>query len=63
MSEQWYWCLRHRRVEPGGQCCKAEDRMGPYPTAEAARDWKARSEAREDSWEAEDDRWAGAKQR
>jgi hypothetical protein len=58
MSEQWYWCLVHRRVE-SAHACKADSRMGPYASPEAARDWKARLEQREDAWEEEDERWHG----
>lgn len=57
MSEQWYWCLRHQRVE--SEPCGAANRMGPYPTREAARNWKDRVDAREDAWDADDERWDG----
>jgi hypothetical protein len=38
MTDQaFYWCLRHQRVEPAGQC-RSEDRLGPYATeAEACQ--------------------------
>ncbi|WP_370327315.1 hypothetical protein [Euzebya sp.] len=52
----WWWCLTHETVEQGSTC-RAQDRLGPYPTADAARDWKARRDAREEAWEAEDERW------
>ena len=32
---QWYYCLKHRTVEPY-DACKAEDRLGPYATREDA---------------------------
>jgi hypothetical protein len=60
MSEQWYWCLSHRRVEGPGQC-RADDRLGPYPTQEAARRWRDSLEAREERWEEQDERWHGPK--
>ncbi len=63
MSEQWYWCLRHQQVEPSGQC-RAEERMGPYGSPEAAADWKAQhadrqeeQERAKDAWDREDDAW------
>lgn len=58
MTAPWYWCLTHQQVEPAGQC-RATDRMGPYDSPEAARDWKDRAEGREDAWKAEDERWDG----
>lgn len=31
----WYFCLEHHKVE-GVDGCSAADRLGPYPTEEAA---------------------------
>ncbi|HSK90355.1 MAG TPA: hypothetical protein VK875_03490 [Euzebyales bacterium] len=59
MSEQYYWCTRHDRVEPDSQACAEKFRLGPYPSAEAARDWRRRRDEREDRWEAEDRAWKG----
>jgi hypothetical protein len=53
-----YWCLKHGRVEQG-TACPAHDRLGPYATAEEARSWQERVERREDTWQAEDERWHG----
>ncbi|MCU4186881.1 hypothetical protein K6U06_21120 [Acidiferrimicrobium sp. IK] len=52
-SGPWYWCLRHERVEPEDGCANAE-RLGPYPTREAAANWKATTEARNKEWDRED---------
>jgi len=58
-AQQWYWCLEHSTVEPAREGCPADRRMGPYSSPEEARNWKARSEAREEAWEEEDRRWEG----
>lgn len=55
---RFYWCLTHGKVEQG-TVCRAADRLGPYETPEAARAWRDRLEGREDTWEAEDERWHG----
>lgn len=55
----YYWCLTHERVEEGASC-RARDRMGPYPSPAAARGWRDRVEERNDTWEAEDERWHGS---
>jgi hypothetical protein len=52
----YYWCLTHGRVEQG-TACPATERMGPYDTPEAARDWRDRVESRAEAWQVEDDRW------
>jgi hypothetical protein len=54
----FYWCMQHETVEEGRQC-RAATRLGPYETPEAARRWRERSEARDDAWQAEDERWHG----
>ena len=55
---QYYWCLKHERVEEGAVCRSAQ-RLGPYNSPEAARDWHQRVEDRDESWQAEDERWHG----
>ena len=57
-TEQFYWCLRHERVE-SADLCPADLRMGPYPTAEDARRFAETAKSREETWEAEDERWRG----
>ncbi len=58
-GERFYWCQRHARVEPAGDTCPERDLLGPYPSADAARDWKHQHEEREDRWQAQDDAWEG----
>lgn len=54
MSEgDYYFCMTHHEVERG-QGCRGADRMGPYPTAEAAAHWQQTVEARNESWEEQD---------
>lgn len=59
MSDRFYWCTRHQRVERHGEACPEQFRLGPYPTADEARDWRQRRDSREDRWEAEDETWEG----
>ncbi len=53
-SGPWYWCLRHSTVEPADGCA-GTDRMGPYESAEEARNWRQRVAARNEAWDAEDE--------
>jgi hypothetical protein len=56
---QYYWCLKHSRVESDANICPAVDRLGPYGTeAEAARALDLVKE-RNAEWDAEDERWTG----
>lgn len=49
----FYYCLTHREVEQG-QGCRALDRMGPYPSAQAARDWHDSVAARNEQADEQD---------
>ena len=60
MAERWYWCQRHERAEPAGQACRALDRLGPYPSREAAENWRETAAARNEAWEDQDEAWDGA---
>ena len=51
MSDREYWfCLTHHRVEPRDGC-KNADRLGPYPTEDAAARALERVEERNEAWE------------
>jgi len=53
----FYFCLEHDRVETEANKCRADNRMGPYPTEEAARNWKSQVEERNDAWDDADEEW------
>ncbi len=55
----WWWCRRHGRVEAAGTTCPPEDRLGPYESEAAARNWRDRVESRNEQWDAEDRAWSG----
>ena len=55
----WYWCVHHNRAEEGADTCRADDRLGPYQSKEAAQNWRALVEARNDRWDEEDRDWSG----
>ncbi|MFT3834768.1 MAG: hypothetical protein QM711_15865 [Micropruina sp.] len=50
----WYWCLKHHAVEPY-EGCKAEDRLGPYPSRDEAAHALQKVQQRNEQWDAEDD--------
>ncbi|AJE85995.1 hypothetical protein SLNWT_5619 [Streptomyces albus] len=51
----WYYCLQHGKVEEGPEC-PAQDRMGPYPSPEAAQHAMDISAERNAEWD-NDPRW------
>lgn len=58
-SGEFYWCLRHGRVESGDKVCPARDRIGPFATAGEAEHALEKVQERNEVWEAEDARWHG----
>lgn len=49
-DDGYYFCLRHHAVEPF-EGCKAEDRLGPYPSREAAEQALRTVEQRNKAWD------------
>lgn len=50
---QWYYCLLHHEVEPYDGC-KAENRLGPYASADEAAKALDKVRERNEAWEAQD---------
>lgn len=55
MSERWYFCLVHQRVEPELACAHSQ-RLGPYDSSEEAAQALEKAQARNDAWD-NDPRW------
>ncbi|GAA0415466.1 hypothetical protein Acor_59020 [Acrocarpospora corrugata] len=53
MNEQWWFCLKHMRVEPD-QGCPNKDRMGPYASEVEAADALKTAAERNKAWKAQD---------
>ncbi len=52
----WFYCLKHRTVEPVGGCAERH-RLGPYDTREEAEHAVASVAEREEQITAEDRAW------
>jgi hypothetical protein len=50
MDEEFWYCLKHHQVE-GHDGCKNADRLGPYPTADAAAHALDKVAERNDEWD------------
>jgi hypothetical protein len=53
-EQRWWFCLKHMAVE-GEDGCAGKDRLGPYPTREAAANALETVKRRNEEWDAEDD--------
>jgi hypothetical protein len=49
-DNSWWFCLKHRAVEHGGGC-PDKDRLGPYPTREAAERALETVRERNEQWD------------
>jgi hypothetical protein len=55
-DEQWFYCLKHRTVEPR-EGCRAGDRLGPYPDRETAAQALEIARARTEAADRYDREW------
>ena len=51
---RWYFCVRHQTVEGEDSSCPGKDRLGPYPTREAAEHALDTVRERNKEWDAAD---------
>jgi hypothetical protein len=49
-NSRWFYCLDHKTVEPE-QGCRAEVRLGPYPTREEAARALQKVDERNEEWD------------
>lgn len=54
---QWGWDLVRQRAVPWNERGPGENILGPYPSREAAEDWKSTVEARNTKWDEDDEAW------
>jgi hypothetical protein len=52
-EQRWWYCLRHNAVEPDPGC-PGKDRLGPYPTREAAEHALETVRERNQEWDSAD---------
>ena len=53
-DKSWWYCLKDHRVEQGPGC-PGKDRLGPYPTREAAENWQETVTRRNEEYDGDDD--------
>jgi hypothetical protein len=51
---RWYFCVKHQTVEGEDGSCPGKDRLGPYPTREAAEHALDTVKERNREWDAAD---------
>jgi hypothetical protein len=58
-SGEYYWCLKHNRVESGDKVCAVRNRIGPFATVAEAEHALEKVQERNEVWETENARWEG----
>jgi hypothetical protein len=53
-EQRWWFCLRHKTVEPDAGC-PGKERLGPYQTREEAANALETARRRTEEWDAADD--------
>ena len=53
-EQHWWFCLKHMAVEPDAGC-RGKDRLGQYPTREAAASALETAKQRNEEWDAQDE--------
>lgn len=53
-DKHWWFCLKHNTVEDDDGVCPGKDRLGPYPTREAAEHALQTVHERNEQWDAQD---------
>jgi hypothetical protein len=59
IGTQYFWCLRHNRVETEENACPARYQLGPYASRAEAEHALEKVRDRNAEWDAEDARWTG----
>jgi hypothetical protein len=59
ITPQYFWCVKHGRVETNEDRCAGDNLLGPFATRAAAEGALATVKARNDAWDEEDKRWSG----
>jgi hypothetical protein len=54
---EWYWDLDRGCAFPAAERGPAERMLGPYPSRHEAENWKAKVDARNESWDDADKDW------
>ena len=57
-ENSWYWDLQKGRAVTADERGPGDDVLGPYPSREAAENWRSTVEARNENWDEQDDEWA-----
>ena len=53
-DKQWWFCLKHMTPEDDDGVCPGKDRLGPYPSREAAARALETVRERNADWDAQD---------
>jgi hypothetical protein len=56
-ASEWGWDLIKHKAIPWDERGPGEQVLGPYPTREAAVNWRSKVEQRNEIWDGQDEAW------
>jgi hypothetical protein len=56
-TEEWYFDVKRGVAVQASERGQADDLLGPYASKAAAENWRESVAARNDAWDADDERW------
>lgn len=59
-SNEWYWDINRKIAVPASERGSFDHVLGPYASQQAAENWAAKVEKRNDDWDGDDDQWERA---
>ena len=59
-SSEWYWDINRKIAVPASERGSFDHVLGPYASQQAAENWAAKVEKRNDDWDGDDDQWERA---
>ena len=57
-SSEWYWDLERKIAVPADERGPGDHTLGPYRTKGEAENWQSTVEARNESWDEQDEEWS-----
>ncbi len=55
--EHWYWDLSKERAVLASERGPGANTLGPYESKAEAQNWRSKVEARNETWDEDDDDW------
>ena len=59
-NNEWYWDINRKIAVPASERGSFDHMLGPYASQQAAENWEAKVEGRNEDWDGDDEQWERA---